>query len=189
MREGGLSKSLLITNKKKTKDTNAWSSQALFTNMIIYKCATLSLTFSRSSGSLSEIFYFCSYILNNLFEHRQLALKVPFIYSQKQPSRSVLRKRCSENTQQIYRWTPMPKCDFNKVALQPLNDCFKSSFWSWKVAISSFSYKHKKHFFEIFEYGGMHLKTDYFKYVCHLKHFSSATCNLNVLSYWNSSYV
>ena len=30
---------------------------------------------------------------------------------------SVLRKKCSENMQQIYRKTPMPKCDFNKVDL------------------------------------------------------------------------
>ena len=37
---------------------------------------------------------------------------------QKQPSRGVHRKRCSENMQQIYWRTPMPKCDFNKVALQ-----------------------------------------------------------------------
>ena len=36
---------------------------------------------------------------------------------QKQPPRGVLRKRCSENMKQIYRRTPMPKCDFNKVAL------------------------------------------------------------------------
>ena len=35
----------------------------------------------------------------------------------KQLSRGVLKKRCSENMQQIYRRTPMPKCDFNKVAL------------------------------------------------------------------------
>ena len=35
---------------------------------------------------------------------------------QKQPFRCVLGKRCSENRQQIYRRTPMPKCDFNKVA-------------------------------------------------------------------------
>ena len=35
---------------------------------------------------------------------------------QKQHSRDVLRKRCSENMQQIYRRTLMPKCDFNKVA-------------------------------------------------------------------------
>ena len=39
-------------------------------------------------------------------------------YLQKQPPRSVLRKRCSENMRQIYRRIPMPKCDFNKVALQ-----------------------------------------------------------------------
>ena len=37
---------------------------------------------------------------------------------QKQPPRGVLEKRCSENMQQIYRRTPMPKCDFNKVAKQ-----------------------------------------------------------------------
>ena len=35
-----------------------------------------------------------------------------------QPSRGVLSKTCCENMQQIYRRTPMPKCDFNKVALQ-----------------------------------------------------------------------
>ena len=32
---------------------------------------------------------------------------------QKQPSRGVQRKRCSENMQQIYRRTPMAKCNFN----------------------------------------------------------------------------
>ena len=37
---------------------------------------------------------------------------------QKQASRGVLKKRCSENMHQIYRGTPMPKCDFNKIALQ-----------------------------------------------------------------------
>ena len=36
----------------------------------------------------------------------------------KQPSRSVLRKRCSKNMQQIYRRTPMAKSDFNKVENQ-----------------------------------------------------------------------
>ena len=38
-------------------------------------------------------------------------------YFQRQPSRSVLRKRCSENMQQFYKRTPIPKCDSNKVAL------------------------------------------------------------------------
>ena len=38
--------------------------------------------------------------------------------NQRHPSLGVLIKRCSKNMQQIYRGTPMPKCDFNKVALQ-----------------------------------------------------------------------
>ena len=33
-------------------------------------------------------------------------------------TRGVLKKRCSENMQRIYRRTPMPKYDFNKVAKQ-----------------------------------------------------------------------
>ena len=41
-----------------------------------------------------------------------------FMCVQKQPFRGVPRKRCSENMQQIYRRTSLPKCDFNKVALQ-----------------------------------------------------------------------
>ena len=42
------------------------------------------------------------------------SLKQPEVF---QP-RGVPRKRCSENMQQIYRRTPMPKCDFNKAAKQ-----------------------------------------------------------------------
>ena len=39
-----------------------------------------------------------------------------FRYIWQQPSRGVLRKRCSENMQQIYRRrTPMSKCEFNKL--------------------------------------------------------------------------
>ena len=38
-------------------------------------------------------------------------------YMQKQPFIGVIRKKCSENMEQIYRGTPMPECDFNKVAL------------------------------------------------------------------------
>ena len=36
-------------------------------------------------------------------------------YSQKQPSRGVLNKRCSENMFEIYKRTLMPNCNFNKV--------------------------------------------------------------------------
>ena len=38
------------------------------------------------------------------------------IYAWKQPPRGVPMKRCSENTQQIYR-TSMPKCAFNKIGV------------------------------------------------------------------------
>ena len=36
---------------------------------------------------------------------------------QKQLSRGVFKKKYSENMLQSYRRTPMPRCDFNKVAL------------------------------------------------------------------------
>ena len=36
----------------------------------------------------------------------------------KKPCRGVPIGRCSEYMQQIYRRTPMPKCDFEKVAEQ-----------------------------------------------------------------------
>ena len=38
----------------------------------------------------------------------------------KQSPRGVSMKRCSENMQQIYRRTPMQKCDSNKVAFATL---------------------------------------------------------------------
>ena len=41
-----------------------------------------------------------------------------YMKCQKQPPTDVPRKKCSKNMQQIYRRTPMPKCDFNKVAKQ-----------------------------------------------------------------------
>ena len=63
-------------------------------------------------------------------------LFVLFIFHvQKQPSRGVLRKRCSENMQQMYRRTPMSKCDFNKVALGQLEACFCEVFGEDKMEI------------------------------------------------------
>ena len=51
---------------------------------------------------------------------------------QKQPPRGVPRKKCSENMQQIYRRTPMPKCDFNKVAKQLYWNCTSAWVFSCK---------------------------------------------------------
>ena len=50
-----------------------------------------------------------------VFRDQYLTYDMDFV--QKQCSRDVLRKRCYENMQQIYRWRPMPKSNFNKVAL------------------------------------------------------------------------
>ena len=44
-------------------------------------------------------------------------------FFQRQPSRGVLRKRCSENNHQIYRRKPTPKCDFNKLLCFALFSC------------------------------------------------------------------
>ena len=61
----------------------------------------------------SSLAYTCSFIFKfNIMLHLESAMV------HKQPSRSVLRKSYSENMQQIYRRTPIPNCDFNKVTLQ-----------------------------------------------------------------------
>ena len=52
-----------------------------------------------------------------LWQYSYVKLGYSHFTIQKQPSIGVLRKRCPENMQQIYRRTSMEKCDFNKVAL------------------------------------------------------------------------
>ena len=47
---------------------------------------------------------------------KRFAADLRKVDTQKQPSRCVIMKRCSENKEQIYKRTPMPKCDYNKVA-------------------------------------------------------------------------
>ena len=57
---------------------------------------------------------------------------------QKQPPRGAPRKRCSENIQQIYRRTPMPKCAFNKVAKQPNWNHFSTWGFSCKFPLDGY---------------------------------------------------
>ena len=62
--------------------------------------------------------------LQQLYKFQKINVKskrtvVPSIV-QKQSSKDVLGKRCSENMQQIYRRTPTPKWHFNKVAYAAL---------------------------------------------------------------------
>ena len=50
--------------------------------------------------------------------YRRLAMMRASVDSQEQPSRGVLRKKYFEKIHQIYRRTPMLKCDYNKVVKQ-----------------------------------------------------------------------
>ena len=80
-------------------------------------CRKICSWFGRQLTFVSTYFKIC------FRNKRQLSLWKPSHFCvkwlvQKQPPRGVPRKRCSENMQQIYRRTPMPKCDFNKVAKQ-----------------------------------------------------------------------
>ena len=73
--------------------------------------------------------HFKSGLVLTICEQNSCILKV-----QKQPLRRVLKKRCSENMQQSYRRTTMPKCDFNKVALQLYWNCTSAWVFSCKSA-------------------------------------------------------
>ena len=58
------------------------------------------------------------FIKREIFDYLDYVLSRSNGDIEKQPPKRVLTKKCSENTQQIYRGTPMPKCDFNKITLQ-----------------------------------------------------------------------
>ena len=58
---------------------------------------------------------------------------------QKQPPRGILRKRFSENMQQIYRRTTLPKCDFNKVAKQLYWN--RTSAWVFSCKLAAYFQK------------------------------------------------
>ena len=71
---------------------------------------------NRSRLSLSS--WLCKFGTKRLSDD-VISKVVTFKYVlQKQQPRGVPRKRCSENMQQIYNRTPMPKYDFNKIAKQ-----------------------------------------------------------------------
>ena len=58
------------------------------------------------------------YEYKSIMNKSYLSISDTNIQTQKQQPRDVFRKRRSENMQPIYRRTPIPKCDFNKVAKQ-----------------------------------------------------------------------
>ena len=67
------------------------------------------------------------------------------VFLQKQQSRGFLKKRCAKNMQQIYRITPMPECNFSKVALQLYWNHTSAWVFSYKFAAyfqNTLSYEH-----------------------------------------------
>ena len=71
---------------------------------------------------------------------------------QKQPSKGATKKMYSKNMQQIYRRTQMPKCYFNKVALQFYWNHTSAWLFSCKLAAyfqNIFSQEHVCYFIEI----------------------------------------
>ena len=76
---------------------------------------------------------------------RRILVTISLIFKQiqKQPFRGVLSKRCSENMQQIYRRTPIPKCNYNKnhfLLRTPLNGCFCKDFFQGSCLTDSCSF-------------------------------------------------
>ena len=61
-------------------------------------------------------------------------LTKPLLIAQKQPFRGFLIKWCSKNMKQIYRRTPMPMCNLNKVTLQLYWNHFSAWLFSCKFA-------------------------------------------------------
>ena len=62
-----------------------------------------------------KLFVYCKLVFHYIF---LLTFYIQYNHFQKQPSRGVLKKRCFENMQQIYRRISMLKCDFNKIDFQ-----------------------------------------------------------------------
>ena len=58
------------------------------------------------------------------------------VKQQKHPSRCVFIERRSEDMQQIYGRTPMPKCDFNKVALKLYWN--RASAWAFSCKFAAY---------------------------------------------------
>ena len=71
----------------------------------------------NGAGKLQQM-YKCKIVVIFIKEVDIYNLKLSKLLLQKQPLRGVSEKRCSENIQQIYRRTPILKCNFNKVAKQ-----------------------------------------------------------------------
>ena len=101
------------------------SSRKMNTNKYLLRLYYLSEKLSKFSNAQKKVFHafslqLCSTANSKFYFYFHFArlITLKFRQYQKQSPRGVLEKRCSENMPQIYRRTPISKCDFNKVAKQ-----------------------------------------------------------------------
>ena len=98
-------------------------------SVLFKKIQTLCVNNSRilmSKNAKFSGYYF--YMNMNIWGDFQICISVPLMNVsfaqptskianldklQQQPSRGILRKRCSENTQQIYKRTSIPNCEYS----------------------------------------------------------------------------
>ena len=100
-----------------------------------YENSVIASTWSEVPGKprfkFSNFFRYKETAKKGIWSHFVLMLTLIYF-----PSTGVLIKKCSENMQQIYR-TPMPKRDFNKVALQLYWNRTLAWVFSYKFAVFS----------------------------------------------------
>ena len=99
---------------------------------VIYLKVTNDLNGARKLQQM----YKCKIVVIFIKEVDIYNIKLSKLLLQKQPLRGVFEKRCSENMQQIYRRTPIPKCNFNKVAKQLY--CNRTSAWVFSCKFAAY---------------------------------------------------
>ena len=89
--------------------------------------------------------YICKFIMSKYY----LIFSDAYIQTQRQPPKYVFKKKCSKNMQQTSGRTPMPKCDFNKVAKQLYRQLYWNPISAWVFSCkfaaysqNTFSLKH-----------------------------------------------
>ena len=108
----------------------------LFKAHILTGCGVTSKFEAKSAALKSNFHVYLKHFSENKLLESSFFEAMYLIKVQKQPPRGVPRKRYSENIQQIYRRTPMPKCDFNKVALQLYQN--RTSAWVFTCKFAAY---------------------------------------------------
>ena len=103
--------------------------------LLVFQIKEIMIFWKKNIFWKMVILYHCLRLFDNqIREYHVCSNKTPRAYKcsnlkiQKKSPRGVLRKRCSENMQQIYKRAPMPKSDFNKSSPVNLLHIFRTPF-------------------------------------------------------------